>query len=123
MYLYKLYLFLSFLDVNKKQQINPIKGIKTGMPNLLLSSIFVSLILLSLSLQLCLVSIFSSRQFIRKTVEVSCIFVSDIVLVDIPDKFTSVFLNLIILTESELSPSIFCILPSIKTNFFSSLVT
>ena len=57
MYLYKPGIFSSFLVLSKKQDIKAIRGIKIGIPNLLLISALVSLRFFACRLQLC-VSLF-----------------------------------------------------------------
>ena len=59
--------------------------------------------------------------FNKLIVEVSCILTSDIVLVDKPERFISVFLNLIILIDPF--DSFFWMFPSSNTNILSLFET
>ena len=94
-------------------------GIKNGIPNLLLISMDISLILFCE--QLCIYKFFFITHLNKSNVEVSCILTSEIVFVDNPERFISVFLNLIIFIDS--SDYFFLILPSSNTKILSSFET
>ena len=62
-----------------------------GIPNLLLISILVSIMDFLLSLQLCLRVLFFFKQRKICSVDVSCIFGSEIPLATIPERFNIIF--------------------------------